>query len=163
MSKKITRHPSNSSTPGPSNPLFSPAVLFKSARADTSTNPAHSSMVLGVPGGLFPDVSPIGGGCSEVQLCTGPGGVTRASQTPTGEVEEGGSGHDGGLLSLVDSGVKEDHHHHQMEPQFPSTHSKDVHMQVSTELKDNYKLLDYSCTDRHNNNQVSNPLRTPTT
>ena len=24
-------------------------------------------------------------------------------------------------------------------------------------------ILDYSCTDRHDNNQVSNPLRTPTT
>ena len=117
----MSRYPSNLSTP--SNALFSPAIAFK----NTSSNPAHSSMVFGVQGsGKFLDISPIGQ--SEV---VDTAGADEVGCLPSTETKEAVGGE--GLLPTVavmssDGGKKEQN---RQNLRFPSTPGKDAHLQVS--------------------------------
>ena len=117
------RHPSSSSTP--SNPLFSSAIVFD---ADTDGDPAHSSMIVGLHDNGPPDVSPIG--------CSGVGGSDMQSVSVEGEGVSV-SGEEGALSEEMkeESDSKRKEQLVEKVPcqqKFPSTPSKDVHMQVST-------------------------------
>ena len=117
ITKKTVRHPSSSSTP--SNPLlFSPAIIFKNAKNDSIiSDPSRSSMVVGVPGGLLPDISPIS--CNEVGQGEELGGVVEASPT------------DDGTERVTGGEFKEPRKVLSRQKLFPSTPCKDVHMEVS--------------------------------
>ena len=130
---RVSKHPLrvHSSSSSSSNPLFSSAIVFD---ADTNGDPAHSSMIIGLHDNGPPDVSPIGcsgvGGSSDMQSVS----VERECVSVSSE-EEGGSAN---CKEMKEKEGFDDNRKEQLvdevpnQQKFPSTPSKDVHMQVST-------------------------------
>ena len=130
---RVSKHPLrvHSSSSSSSNPLFSSAIVFD---VDTDGDPAHSSMIIGLHDNGPPDVSPIG--CSGVG-----GGSDMQSVSVERECVSVSSEEEGGSTNCKEMKEKEgfgDDRKEQLVDQvpnqqkFPSTPSKDVHMQVST-------------------------------
>ena len=123
-------HPSTS----PSNPFFSSAIVFD---ADTDGgDPAQSSMIIGLHDNGPPDISPINIGCGGV------GGGSHdvlSVRSVEGEGVRVSCEEELSLLSVETKekkGVGDDGREQPVEnvpnqQKFPSTPSKDVHMQVS--------------------------------
>ena len=128
VTKKTVRHPSSSSTPSNRLLLSSPAIVFKNTKNDSAiTDPAHSSMVAGVLGGLLPDISPIT--YNETGCATE--GEGEDEQPPVRAAERTESGNSDGCLTM---GVVETRKVLTRQQLFPPTPIKDVHMEVSVRL-----------------------------